>query len=152
MGTTIGRGSCEVENASTVAVACRPGERDQGDDEPVGLHQADHVRNRSGPEPPCLAQGAGGLDRVCGLRLSAQTSCGMVKPGEVDRRQLHPLLEGVYQLPDLLYKGNRLGPLVCRCFAQAAEVRGGGVQPGVRSAPQQERSEGPRRTSARRPT
>ena len=41
---------------------------------------------------------------------------------QVDRRQMHPRLQGLHQLPDLLCERNCLGPLLRRHFPQAAEV------------------------------
>ena len=80
-----------------------------------------------------MAQGAGGLDGVRGLRLGPDLASG--EAGKVDRRQLHAFLQGVHKFPDLLCEGDSPGSLVRWRPAQAAEVRGRGFQPGVRSPP-----------------
>lgn len=102
--------------------------RRKDDHDPVGFHPSDQMGHRAVPEAPPPPKFACGRRRIEG-----QAEAGLDLPaseaGQVDGRELDPLLQGVRQFPDLFGEGEGALALCLGRAAQSAEVRHRGVEP-----------------------
>ena len=112
------------------------GERHQGDDDAVRFHQTHHVRYRGRSQPPGPAQIPGSPDGIIGCRLGGNFASGEAR--QVDRRQLHALLQGVQKLPDLLGERDGLVPLMRWRPPQAGGSARRSLPGGRKAVPRQE--------------